>query len=135
MVPDIGRVITKKVHRLIDRMDITVLKTTFLGHIIAKRIALDQVTIIDKDNVLCLATCGFKQGRDLCQTNRVGLAITVIVIINQLRVDVGGFEDTQRHRAIGQCRAAYQCKCHRNPGHPGSVFVNEYHRAVSLLMR
>ncbi len=106
MIADIGRVITQKVHRLVNRMHLALFQAVALCHVIAKRVALDQVTIIDQDDVFGLTARVFQQGRDLGQTDRIRRTVTIIIVIDQMRVDIGGFQNAQRYGAVGQCRAA-----------------------------
>ena len=76
-------------------VDVTLVKALFIGVVVAHRIALDQVTIVEQHRIAGLGADGFDDGGGARQAHRVVGGVGIVVIGQDGDVDIGRLDDTQ----------------------------------------
>ena len=100
VVADRGRVVAEQVHGPDHRMVVRRRQMSRERHVIAERIALDDVAVVEQQAVGDLGARGRDQRRDLGQADRIVLPILIIIVVVDEHVQVGGLEqpDAQSRR-------------------------------------
>ncbi len=96
--------IAKRVHRLDDRVDVAILHAVLIGHVIAHRIALQQVTVVDQQGVGRFGADVIDDRRGARQTHRVVRLVGIVVVWENVDMDVGGFHEPQMRLIGGRAR-------------------------------
>ena len=95
MIAERRAFVAEQVHALHDGMDVAILHALLIGDVVAHRIALQEVAIVDQHGVGRLLAHGVDQRRGARQPHRVVRLVGIIVVGQHVHVDVGGFHDAQ----------------------------------------
>ena len=102
MIAERATIIAEHVHRLYHRMHVARLHALLIGHVIAHRIALQEVAIVDEHRVAGLCPDAIDQTCGARQPHRVVRLVGIIVVGHHVDVDVGGLHQPEmRLIAIG----------------------------------
>jgi len=102
VIAERAAIIAEHVHRLDHRMHVARLHALLIGHVIAHRIALQEVAIVDQHGVSGLGADAVDQARGARQSHRVVRLVGIIVVRHHIDVDVGRFHQPQmRLVAVG----------------------------------
>jgi len=104
VVSDSPGIVLKQVHRLVHGVSLPWLKRIDFGNVIAQRIPLNQVAVVEQHAVLDFLPGGDDQGRGLRQAKFVRRHVLVVVVVDDVRVDVSRFQESQlQRRPLGLC--------------------------------
>ncbi|MMZ60828.1 hypothetical protein D1872_229450 [compost metagenome] len=101
MVPQVAGIVIQQVHRLEDGMRFAFFQRFYRGDVIAQRVALDQVAVVDEQTVFGLGAGLLDQRCRLSQTVFVRRLIRKIIIIDHVHVQIGGLHNSELHSGIG----------------------------------
>ena len=100
-----SRLVAEHVHRLDDRMEIAFLHAMLIGHVVAHRVSLQEIAVIDEEGIAGLgADCVDNRG-GAGKAQRVVRLVAVIVVGKDMDVDIGGFHDAQMRLIGGRARS------------------------------
>ena len=94
VVAEGGDFVAERVHGGDHRVDVAV-EALFIGDVIAHRIALDDVAIVDQHRIAGFGADGVDDGGGAAEAHRVVRSVGVIIIGEHGDVQVGGFHDAQ----------------------------------------
>ena len=103
MVAVVAHVVGHFIHHLVDRVHLAAGEPLRLAPV-AHGAALDQVAVVDQCRIFRVGDFGaglFDQHGGAHQAMAVVHAVTVVVVVHHVGVDVGGFHQTQIHSGAG----------------------------------
>ena len=92
--------VAEQVHALHDRMEVALLHALLIGDVVAHRVALQQVAIVDQHRVGGFLAHRVDQRRRARQAHRVVRLVGIIVVGQHVHMDVGRLHDPQM-RLVG----------------------------------
>ncbi len=95
VVADRAAVVAERIHRAIYRQFLVAADRLHQRLIVRQRGALDRVAGIEQHGIRELRACLLDQGRHALETERLVLGEFVVVVAQDVRMDVGRFEDRQ----------------------------------------
>ncbi len=99
-----------RVHRGDDGVHVAVLHAPFVGDIVAHRVALQEVAVVDQHRVRRLGADRPDDGRRARQADSVHRPVGIVVVGEDVHVQVGGFHDAQvRLARLCSGREGMQC--------------------------
>jgi len=105
VIAERAAIIAEHVHRLDHGMHVARLHALLIGHVIAHRIALQEVAIVDQHRIAGFGANGIDQACGTRKAHRVVRLVGIIVVRHHVDVDVGGFHQPEmRLVAIGARR-------------------------------
>ena len=99
MIAQRRRLHPNRVHRGDHRMGLATPRIARVGHVVAKRVALEEIAVVEQDRVRALRPdradvgCGSGQARSLDRT------VGIVVVGRDMGVQIGGLENAQMHLA------------------------------------
>ena len=99
VVAEGGAVEVQRVHRGDDGMHVAVLHAALVGDVVAHRVALKEVAVVEQDRVGGLGADRVDMRRGAGKAHGVDRLVGVIVVGEDVDVQVGGFHDPQMRLA------------------------------------
>ena len=101
MVAQRGDIIAQRVERGDDRVHVAVFHAALIGDVIAHRVALQEIAVVDQQRVGGFGADAFDDRRGARQANRVTGAVGVVIIRMDMDMDIRCLHDPQM-RLIGR---------------------------------
>ena len=101
VIAERAAIIAEHVHRLDHRMQVARLHALLIGHVVAHRIALQEVAIVDQHGIAGFRADGINQACGARQSHRVVRLVGVVIVRHHVDMDIGRFHQPQM-RLIGR---------------------------------
>ena len=104
MIAQSGSVITNSIEGSDDRMAVAFFHATLIGDVIAHRIALQKISIIDEQRICRLGTNLIDDRSGPRQPDSIARFVRIVIVWEHVNMDVSGFHDPQMRLIVGRRR-------------------------------